>query len=171
MLETLEKNVTDFGRCIFVAVIVLLGLRRLLSWTRLIPKGTTGYFACIQSLPSVPSDVGLSLPPGPSGKPIIGNLLDLPTQQEWVGFSQLAKRYGMPCHFKTNLLRLLMLRDIGDLVYLNIFGQSIVVINSPMVASELFEKRSSIYSDRSEFPMLNDLYVGQAARESADIYR
>ena len=118
---------------------------------------------------TIRSDAGLSLPPGPSGKPIIGNLLDLPTQQEWVGFSQLAKRYGMPCHFKQT--RLLMLRDIGDLVYLNIFGQSIVVINSPMVASELFEKRSSIYSDRSEFPMLNDLYVGQATRESTDIYR
>ena len=56
-----------------------------------------------------------------------------------------------------------MIHYIGDLVYLKVFGQSIVIINSPVVANELFEKRSSIYSDRSEFPMLNDLYVNQAS--------
>ena len=46
-----------------------------------------------------------------------------------------------------------------------------MVVNSPVVASELFEKRSSIYSDRSELPMLKDLYVGQVSRESANIHR
>ena len=64
-----------------------------------------------------------------------------------------------------------MLQYIGDLVYLNIFGQSIVVINSSVVAFELFEKRSLIYSDRPECPMMNDLYVVRASRESANIYR
>ena len=63
-----------------------------------------------------------------------------------------------------------MLQDIGDLVYLKVFGQSIVVINSPVVANELFEKRSSIYSDRSDLPMMNDLYVDQASPESVNIY-
>jgi len=38
-----------------------------------------------------------------------------------------------------------------------------VVVNSADVAYELFEKRSSIYSDRSEFPMLNDLLVENAS--------
>ena len=33
------------------------------------------------------------------------------------------------------------------------------MINSPDIAYELFEKRSSIYSDRPEFPMITDLYV------------
>ena len=64
-----------------------------------------------------------------------------------------------------------MLQDIGDLVYLNVFGLSIVVINSPVVAFELFEKRSSIYSDRRGLPMLKDLYVDQTSRESVNIYR
>ena len=64
-----------------------------------------------------------------------------------------------------------MLQYIGDLVYLNVFGLSIVVVNSPVVASELFEKRSSIYSDRIELPMVKDLYVDQASLDSVDIYR
>ena len=163
MLEILETNV---GKLVVVAVVVLLAFWRLLSWSR--RKGTTGNFACMESWSSFPPNVGLSLPPGPPGKPIIGNLLDLPTQQQWVGFSQLGKRYGT-CHFQANLPRLLILQYIGDLVYLNIFGQSIVVINSSAVAFELFEKRSSIYSDRPECPMLNDLYVGQASREPANL--
>ena len=51
MLEILEKNVTlaHLGKSVVVAVAVLLALRRLLSWPRLIPKGTTRYFACMQS--------------------------------------------------------------------------------------------------------------------------
>ena len=44
MLEILETNV---GKLVVVAVVVLLALRRLLSWPRL--KGTTGYFACMVS--------------------------------------------------------------------------------------------------------------------------
>ena len=60
---------------------------------------------------------------------------------------------------------------LGDLVYLGVFGQSIVVISSSVAVSELLEKRSSIYSDRSELPMLKDLYVGQVSRESVNIYR
>lgn len=47
----------------------------------------------------------------------------------------------------------------GDLVYIKVFGQGMVFVNSAEVAYDMFEKASSIYSDRSEFPMLNDLYV------------
>lgn len=49
----------------------------------------------------------------------------------------------------------------GDLVYVKVFGQGMVFVNSAEVAYDMFEKASSIYSDRSEFPMLNDLYVLQ----------
>ncbi|KAF8525402.1 cytochrome P450, partial [Gautieria morchelliformis] len=81
---------------------------------------------------------GLRLPPGPPRKFLLGNVLDMPTQQEWVTFSQWAKQYG-------------------DLVYLNVLGQSIVIISSPDIAYELFEKRSSIYSDRYKFEMAAEL--------------
>ena len=36
----------------------------------------------------------------------------------------------------------------SDLIYLQLFGTPIVVVNSAKAAHELFEKRSSIYSDR-----------------------
>ena len=42
MLEIPETNVTDLGKLVIVAAVVLLALRRLRSWPRRIPKGTTG---------------------------------------------------------------------------------------------------------------------------------
>jgi hypothetical protein len=45
----------------------------------------------------------------------------------------------------------------GDLVYVNVLGTSIAFVNSEELVSELFEKRSSIYSDRPQLPMLCDL--------------
>jgi len=36
----------------------------------------------------------------------------------------------------------------GDLVYLNVAGQPIVVLNSHKVAGDLLDRRSRIYSDR-----------------------
>jgi hypothetical protein len=37
---------------------------------------------------------GVPLPPGPPGWPIIGNVLDLPTREEWVTYGALKERYG-----------------------------------------------------------------------------
>jgi len=81
---------------------------------------------------------GLRLPPGPRGRLIVGNLSDMPKQREWETFDRWAKQYG-------------------DLVHINVFGQSIVFVNSMEVAYDLLEKRSSLYSDRYEFPMVNEL--------------
>jgi hypothetical protein len=88
----------------------------------------------------------------------MGNATDMPSEQEWNTFSQWAKVYGLSCLDKNTG------RDIsdtltGDLVYIKVFGQGMVFVNSAEVAYELFEKASSIYSDRSESPMLNDLCV------------
>jgi hypothetical protein len=41
---------------------------------------------------------------------------------------------------------------LGDLVYVNILGKSIVIISSANVAYDLFEKRSLIYSNQFKFP-------------------
>ncbi|KAF8514704.1 cytochrome P450 [Hysterangium stoloniferum] len=81
---------------------------------------------------------GLSLPPGPPGYPIIGNLFDLPKSLEWKTYKDWAQSYG-------------------DLVYVNVLGTPIAFVNSKELVSELFEKRSSIYSDRPQLPMLCDL--------------
>ncbi|KAF8500025.1 cytochrome P450 [Gautieria morchelliformis] len=64
------------------------------------------------------------LPPGPPGKAFIGNLYDAPTDHEWKTYTDWAKQYG-------------------DLVYIKVFRQPIVIVNSLAVAHDLFEKRSS----------------------------
>ncbi len=44
-------------------------------------------------------------------------------------------------------------------MFLSVFGKTILVVNTYQVANDLFEKRSSNYSDRNELPMINDLYA------------
>lgn len=98
-----------------------------------------------------------------------------------ISLTYLDSSYGLDSHsWQRHMVWLVILnqayqaswyfRALGDIVYLTAVGQSIVVINSAEVAYELFEKRSSIYSDRSEFPMINELYIICAPRESASAY-
>jgi len=68
-------------------------------------------------------------PPGPKGKPLIGNLLDVPKDYSWLTFSEFGKQYG-------------------PLAYLNMMGQPVVVINDHKTAVNLLETRGSIYSER-----------------------
>ena len=37
---------------------------------------------------------GFRLPPGPPGTLILGNAADMPTENEWLTFSNWAKTYG-----------------------------------------------------------------------------
>ncbi|OBZ67621.1 O-methylsterigmatocystin oxidoreductase [Grifola frondosa] len=76
-----------------------------------------------------PNHVNLPLPPGPKPLPIIGNISDIPKEYPWLTYREMSDRYG-------------------DLVYLGVLGQSIIIAGSSKVAIDLFEKRSSMYSDR-----------------------
>ncbi|KIJ27490.1 hypothetical protein M422DRAFT_190976, partial [Sphaerobolus stellatus SS14] len=78
------------------------------------------------------------LPPGPKGKLITGNALDLPISREWETYSKWAKEYG-------------------ELVYLKVFGQGILFVNSRRLSYEVFDKRATNYSDRPTSTMLNEL--------------
>lgn len=42
----------------------------------------------------------------------------------------------------------------GDLLYIEILGQKILVINSEKIAQDLLDKRSQTYSDRPQVPMV-----------------
>lgn len=59
---------------------------------------------------------------------------------------------------------------LGDIVYMNVLGNDLVIINSTRTANELFEKRSYLYADRPKMPVLQ-LWVVPAFRwiYSADI--
>ncbi|KAI0763639.1 cytochrome P450 [Trametes elegans] len=77
---------------------------------------------------------GLPLPPGPIGWPVVGNLLDFPRIKPWRGLRDLCGKYG-------------------NIVYMNVMGDHIVVIRSAEVAHEFLNKRSANTSDRSTNPL------------------
>ncbi|KAH9990147.1 cytochrome P450 [Russula vinacea] len=76
--------------------------------------------------------------PGPKGWPIIGNLLDVPTEVEYKVFSQWRKKYG-------------------DLIQMTVLGQPTIIINSPQLATDILSKKSAIYSSRPHLTMACDL--------------
>ncbi|KAG2018348.1 cytochrome P450 [Coprinopsis cinerea AmutBmut pab1-1] len=77
-------------------------------------------------------------PPGPKRYPLIGNILDLPSKRGWVHYQAMAEKYG-------------------DIIYLEVFGQPILILSSMKRVHDLFEKRSSNYSDRPQPTMLCEL--------------
>jgi hypothetical protein len=57
---------------------------------------------------------GLPYPPGPQSWPIIGNLLDVPSQRPWIAYTKMSKRYGaghiLPLSLSIPLLRATVVR-------------------------------------------------------------
>ncbi|KAJ7226387.1 cytochrome P450 [Mycena rebaudengoi] len=81
----------------------------------------------------------LPLPPGPRKLPLVGNLLDIPADFAWEKYMEWSKEYN------------------SDILHLNLAGQSVIVLSSLEATEALLEKRSALYSDRSDLPMVNDL--------------
>lgn len=79
---------------------------------------------------------GLPYPPGPKPLPLLGNLFDFVRENESQAYLRLAHKYG-------------------DLVFLTVLGKNVLFVNSFKTANDLFEKRSSNYSDRGESQMVN----------------
>ncbi|KAF8510933.1 cytochrome P450 [Hysterangium stoloniferum] len=77
-------------------------------------------------------------PPGPKQHFLLGNLLDMPAQYEYVRFREWSKLYG-------------------SVMRLTVPGKSIIVLDKLEAAIDLLDKRSSIYSDRPSLTMLRDV--------------
>ncbi|KAG8216723.1 cytochrome P450 [Butyriboletus roseoflavus] len=78
------------------------------------------------------------LPPGPPGLPLVGNVIGFNREAPWLTYTEWAKTYG-------------------DLVYTQLLGKHIVIINSEKIAKDLLEYRSRNYSDRPSF-VTNELF-------------
>ncbi|KAI0772313.1 cytochrome P450 [Trametes elegans] len=77
--------------------------------------------------------------PGPKGWPLFGNIFEVPKEFEWLAY----EKWTRECN--------------SDVIYLNLAGTPVIVVNSAQAAHDLFEKRSALYSDRTRMPMLNEL--------------
>lgn len=70
-----------------------------------------------------------TLPPGPKGYPLVGNVYDIPNNFPWLKYAEWKQQYG-------------------DIVSFTVFGKTTIVLNSLKVALELLDKRSSNFSGR-----------------------
>ncbi|KAI3603933.1 cytochrome p450 [Moniliophthora roreri] len=78
-----------------------------------------------------------ALPPGPSPLPLLGNVFDMPSGQEWLTFAEWGRKYGGICS-------------------VTLMGQPMIIINSADIMAEL-DKKSAIYSDRPRLEMGGEL--------------
>ncbi|KAB5588638.1 O-methylsterigmatocystin oxidoreductase [Ceratobasidium theobromae] len=76
------------------------------------------------------------LPPGPASYPIVGQLLSAPLSAEHIGYRCLSAELK------------------SDIICLEFMGNTIIVLHSAQSASDLFEKCSAIYSDRTQSTMV-----------------
>ncbi|KAG1735532.1 cytochrome P450, partial [Suillus lakei] len=78
------------------------------------------------------------LPPGPPCRLLFGNLLDIPCICAWHQFLQWKDQYG-------------------DVVYAEVLGNSILILNTIESVMDLLVKKPSIYSDHPIFTMVGKL--------------
>ncbi|KAJ3461119.1 hypothetical protein MRS44_011986 [Fusarium solani] len=81
---------------------------------------------------------GTSIPPGPDGVPILGNMLQIPPHHSWLKFKEWADQYG-------NIIRF------------TILGRENVVLSTEGAANDLLRERGTAYSSREHLIMASDI--------------
>uniref|UniRef100_P9WEI7 Cytochrome P450 monooxygenase claR n=1 Tax=Ampulloclitocybe clavipes TaxID=56467 RepID=CLAR_AMPCV len=79
-----------------------------------------------------------SLPPGPRGLPIVGNVRDLPTERPWLFWAKHKDIYG-------------------PISSITVMGQSFIIVNELQIAIDLLDKKSAIYSDRPRLEFAGEM--------------
>jgi hypothetical protein len=94
-----------------------------------------------------------SLPPGPKGLPLIGDVLHI-ADQGWLASPQRRDDYGEVPYLQC-LIKYAHTCP-GEMMYISALGKGVLMINSQRVAVNLLEKRSSISSDRPHYISAGD---------------
>ncbi|OHE93537.1 cytochrome P450 1A2 [Colletotrichum orchidophilum] len=82
---------------------------------------------------------GLPLPPGPRGEPILGHLRVIPTDNPEYAYAAWSKEHR------------------SDVLYFNVLGQHVVVLNSVRAAVDLLDRRGANYCDRPRFVLFEEM--------------
>ncbi|ESK87808.1 cytochrome p450 [Moniliophthora roreri MCA 2997] len=82
-----------------------------------------------------------NLPPGPKGYPVVGSLFQLDLNRPWHSLAEWKKTYD-------------------DIVYLRLFNQDVIVLNSAKAAEDLLDRRAANYSDRPQMSAVEYLTGG-----------
>lgn len=102
----------------------------------------------------------LKYPPGPKGIPLLGNLLQL-TPDVWFKFTEWKQVYGKPEALHIDRYHIdfihLNFNVTGPIMYLNLAGQNVVVLNTLSVAADLLDRRAAIYSSRPKFIVAREM--------------
>ncbi|KAK6597503.1 cytochrome p450 [Botrytis cinerea] len=80
----------------------------------------------------------LPLPPGPKPLPIIGNIHQAPRSHGWRKYCEWSKQYG-------------------PIVYVNMLGQSIVILSTNRAAHDVLAKHGAVCSDRPRLFLATEL--------------
>lgn len=101
-------------------------------------------------------------PPGPPRDPILGNARQMTGDYIELKFAEWGKRYGLCCPFTVGIGALADQSSgvdtvVGDVNYLEVLGQPLIVLNSYTACKDLLEKRGGIYSSRPRLVLLSEL--------------
>lgn len=95
----------------------------------------------------------LPLPPGPNGLPLVGSVVDFADKHPWNKCREWAREYGER-RFQLVPYSIPDRRVAGEVVHVNLFGHSVVILNTHQAAVDLLETRSANYSDRPSLPVV-----------------
>ena len=76
-------------------------------------------------------------PPGPPRLPLLGNVLQMPRQMQFMRFSEWSQIYGMCSYHSMPFTTTNDLERAGHIFSLKILGQNVVVLNSHKAAIDL----------------------------------